>query len=53
MVTLLLEALRASTATAPVSPSRAPFDSSSAAIGCLIDAEVMFTMRPKPRSIMP
>ena len=30
-----------------------PFDSSSAAIGCLIDAEVMLTMRPKPRSIMP
>ena len=37
MVTLLREALRASTATAPVRPRRAPFDSSRAAIGCLID----------------
>ena len=53
MVTLLREALRAITATAPVRPRRAPFDSSSAAMGALTDWDVMLTMRPKPRSIMP
>ena len=53
MVTLLRAVLRASTATAPVRPTRAPLDSSSVGSGVFTDWEVMFTTRPKPRSIMP
>src|SRR5262245_15385087 len=45
--------LRARPATKPVSPLRAPFDSPSTSIGAFTADEVMLTMRPKPRALMP
>ena len=53
MVTLLLTVLRASPATKPVRPARAPLDRPSISIGAFTAAEVMLTMRPNLRAIMP
>src|SRR3954449_4316469 len=44
--------LRARPATKPVSPERAPFDKPRMSMGAFTALEVMFTIRPKPRSIM-
>src|SRR5688572_15169551 len=48
MVTLCSTVWRASPATKPVSPERAPLESPSCGIGALTELEVMLTMRPKP-----
>ncbi len=40
-------------ATKPVSPVRAVFESPSAGIGDFTACEVMLTIRPQPRAIMP
>ncbi len=53
MVTLCLTVSRARPATKPVSPVRAPLDSPSSGMGCFTAPEVMLTMRPKRRAIMP
>ena len=45
--------LRATPATKPVRPQRAPFDRPSTSIGAFTAEDVMLTMRPKLRSIMP
>jgi hypothetical protein len=52
IVTLCFATLRATPATKPVSPLRAPFDSPSASIGAFTAADVMLTMRPKRRAII-
>jgi hypothetical protein len=53
IVTLWATVLRASPATKPVRPERAPLDRPSTSIGALTAPEVMFTMRPNLRAIMP
>jgi hypothetical protein len=53
MVTLCATVFRASPATKPVRPERAPLDRPSTSIGIFTAPEVMFTMRPKRRAIMP
>ena len=53
MVTLLITVLRAMPATKPVRPARAPLDSPRISIGAFTAAEVMLTMRPNLRAIMP
>ena len=53
MVTLLITVLRAMPATKPVRPVRAPLDRPSTSIGAFTAAEVMLTMRPNLRAIMP
>ena len=53
MVTLLITVLRARPATKPVRPARAPLESPSTSIGAFTAAEVMLTMRPNLRAIMP
>ena len=53
MVTLLITVLRAMPATKPVRPARAPLDNPSTSIGAFTAAEVMLTMRPNLRAIMP
>ena len=53
MVTLAITVLRAMPATKPVSPARAPLDNPSTSIGAFTAAEVMLTMRPNFRAIMP
>ena len=53
MVTLCRATWRARPATKPVRPARAPLDMPSSGIGDLTDPEVMLTMRPNLRSIMP
>ena len=53
MVTLLITVLRAMPATKPVRPARAPLDRPSTSIGAFTAAEVMLTMRPNLRAIMP
>jgi len=45
--------VRATPATKPVSPLRAPLDSPRISIGAFTELEVMLTMRPKPRAAMP
>ena len=44
---------RATPATKPVRPLRAPLDRPRMSIGALTALEVMFTTRPKPRAAMP
>ena len=46
MVTLWAIVWRASPATKPVNPLRAPFDSPRISIGILTEPDVMLTMRP-------
>src|SRR5207247_2002334 len=53
IVTLWATVLRASPATNPVSPARAPFESPRMSIGCFTALDVMLTIRPKRRAIMP
>src|SRR2546430_2611082 len=53
IVTLWATVLRASPATNPVSPARAPFESPRMSMGCFTALEVMLTIRPKRRAIMP
>ncbi len=53
MVTLLITVLRATPATKPVRPARAPLDNPNTSIGAFTAAEVMLTMRPNLRAIMP
>src|SRR5918996_2995677 len=53
MVTLRSTVWRASPATKPVRPERAPLDRPSCGIGALTELEVTLTIRPKPRSRMP
>src|SRR6266481_14238 len=53
MVTLLITVLRAMPATKPVRPARAPLDNPSTSIGAFTADEVMLTMRPNFRAIMP
>src|SRR5450830_1061161 len=53
MVTPRATVLRASPATKPVRPLRAPLDRPSPSTGAFTALEVMLTMRPKPRAIMP
>src|SRR2546430_8037141 len=53
IVTLWATVLRASPATNPVSPARAPFESPRMSMGCFTALDVMLTMRPKRRAIMP
>ena len=55
MVTLALASLlvRATPATKPVRPLRAPFDRPRMSMGAFTALEVMLTMRPKPRAAMP
>src|SRR5436190_17587210 len=53
MVTLCFAVWRARPAMKPVKPVRAPFDRPSAAIGAFTLVEVMLTMRPNLRAIMP
>src|SRR5215471_8700035 len=53
MVTLLITVLRAMPATKPVKPARAPLESPRISIGAFTAAEVMLTMRPNLRAIMP
>jgi hypothetical protein len=45
--------VRATPATKPVRPERAPLLRPRMSIGAFTELEVMFTMRPKPRFIMP
>src|SRR5689334_3758405 len=52
IVTLCRTTLRASPATKPVSPERAPFDRPSTSIGAFTALDVMLTMRPNLRSII-
>ena len=53
MVTPCRATLRARPAMNPVSPLRAPFDSPSCSIGDFTDDDVMLTIRPNLRPIMP
>ena len=53
MVTLLITVLREMPATKPVRPARAPLERPSISIGDFTAAEVMLTMRPNFRAIMP
>ena len=53
IVTLCRAICRARPATNPVNPARAPLLIPSVAIGDFTEAEVMFTIRPKPRAAMP
>src|SRR5712671_5614332 len=53
IVTLCATVARARPATKPVRPLLAPFESASSAIGAFTALEVMLTMRPKRRAIMP
>ena len=53
IVTLCLTVLRARPAINPVNPARAPFDRPKISMGDLTDAEVILTIRPNLRSIMP
>ena len=53
MVTLLITVLRDRPAMKPVRPARAPFESPNMSIGAFTAAEVMLTMRPNFRAIMP
>src|SRR4051812_911985 len=53
MVTLLITVFRAMPATKPVRPARAPLERPSTSIGDFTAAEVMLTMRPNLRAIMP
>src|SRR4029077_16828898 len=53
MVTPWRTGTRATPATKPVRPLRAPLLSPNMSIGAFTELEVMFTMRPKPRFIMP
>src|SRR5437867_3944622 len=53
IVTLWPTVLRASPATKPVSPVRAPFESPRMSMGCFTALDVILTMRPKRRAIMP
>ena len=54
MVTpLAARLLRATPATKPVKPLRAPLDRPKMSIGDFTALEVMLTMRPKPRAAMP
>src|SRR5215510_5786596 len=53
MVTPWRTVTRATPATKPVRPERAPLLSPRMSIGAFTELEVMFTMRPKPRFIMP
>ena len=45
--------VRATPATKPVRPLRAPLDSPRMSIGAFTELDVMLTMRPKPRAAMP
>ena len=53
MVTLCATVLRAMPATKPVRPERAPFERPRISIGAFTELEVMLTMRPNLRAIMP
>ena len=53
IVTLCRTVWRASPATKPVRPVRAPLESPSTGIGAFTAPEVMLTMRPNLRAIMP
>src|SRR6185312_10601038 len=53
MVTPWRMVVRATPATKPVRPERAPLLRPRMSIGAFTELEVMFTMRPKPRFIMP
>ncbi len=53
MVTLCRATCRASPATNPVSPARAPLLMPRVGIGDFTEAEVMLTMRPNRRATMP
>src|SRR4029453_15158982 len=53
MVTPWRTVTRATPATKPVRPERAPLLRPRMSIGAFTELEVMFTMRPKPRFIMP
>src|SRR6186713_3301353 len=53
MVTPWRIVVRATPATKPVRPERAPLLRPRMSIGAFTELEVMFTMRPKPRFIMP
>ena len=53
MVTFLRTVLRARPATKPVRPERAPLESPRESMGAFTAEEVMLTMRPNPRAIMP
>ncbi len=53
MVTLLITVLRDRPATKPVRPARAPLERPRMSIGAFTAAEVMLTMRPNFRAIMP
>ena len=53
MVTLCIGVCRDSPAIKPVSPARAPFDSPKIGIGAFTAAEVILTIRPNFRSIIP
>src|SRR5205807_8472414 len=53
MVTLLITVLRERPAIKPVKPARAPLERPNISIGAFTAAEVMLTMRPNLRAIMP
>ncbi len=53
MITPVDATFRATPATKPVNPERAPLDRPSTSIGAFTDELVIFTMRPKPRPIIP
>ena len=53
MVTLAITVFREIPATNPVRPARAPLDSPSTSIGAFTAADVMLTIRPNLRAIMP
>ena len=53
MVTLLITVLRESPAMKPVRPARAPLESPNMSIGAFTAADVMLTIRPNFRAIMP
>src|SRR5215470_17735425 len=53
IVTLCATVLRASPAMKPVSPARAPLERPRMSIGDFTETDVMFTIRPKCRAIMP
>ena len=53
IVTLRCTVWRASPATKPTSPARAPFDRPSSSCGIFTLRDEMLMMRPKPRAIMP